>query len=351
MGASVLYHYWTSVPNPTSVTKFGGVSTTLAALLLLGIAPTIPRRRALPAPPIHPRLWQRTSGDTSAATGHRPRRRRTSRKAPGGCRAISPSRLGVPIMLEGQRDRDVCHHDPPRGRRDPGAPGVGPSSNGDDPSAGAKDSGTVPSVRVTVSSWTTADGRWRSSDEHVEVGAGESSGPGGDPARRGCPRAARPRGRGAAAARRDGSGTEGGPCRAARPAGGPDRALSRSAAHPEPDGLDLPARDRAGRALDQGTSEAARGGARQGARGADLGRERRVAHALPRRARSDVEEPRLDLGAGGRLPRSAGGRARCHPAHAEEGQPGRQARGDEAAAGGGREGDQQDGRGLSADRR
>src|SRR5437667_12818505 len=52
----------TSVPNPKSVTKFGGGSTTLAALLLLGIAPTIPRRRALPAPPIHPRLWQRTSG-------------------------------------------------------------------------------------------------------------------------------------------------------------------------------------------------------------------------------------------------------------------------------------------------
>src|SRR6266403_2030577 len=51
-----------SVPNPKSVTKFGGGSTTLAALLLLGIAPTIPRRRALPAPPIHPRLWQRTSG-------------------------------------------------------------------------------------------------------------------------------------------------------------------------------------------------------------------------------------------------------------------------------------------------
>src|SRR5207253_9621531 len=51
-----------SVPNPKSVTKFGGVSTTLAALLLLGIAPTIPRRRALPAPSIHPRLWQRTSG-------------------------------------------------------------------------------------------------------------------------------------------------------------------------------------------------------------------------------------------------------------------------------------------------
>src|SRR5207245_3819589 len=45
MGAPVLYHYWTSVPNPKSVTKFGGVSTTLAALLLLGIAPTIPRRR------------------------------------------------------------------------------------------------------------------------------------------------------------------------------------------------------------------------------------------------------------------------------------------------------------------
>src|SRR5438105_1827871 len=51
-----------SVPNPKSVTKFGGVSTTLAALLLLAIAPTIPRRRALPAPPIRPRLWQRTSG-------------------------------------------------------------------------------------------------------------------------------------------------------------------------------------------------------------------------------------------------------------------------------------------------
>src|SRR2546422_8656850 len=51
-----------SVPNPKSVTKFGGVATTLAALLLLGIAPTIPRRRALPAPPIHPRLWQPTSG-------------------------------------------------------------------------------------------------------------------------------------------------------------------------------------------------------------------------------------------------------------------------------------------------
>src|SRR5439155_12763693 len=52
----------TSVPNPKSVTKFRGASTTLAALLLLGIAPTIPRRRALPAPPIHPRLWQRPSG-------------------------------------------------------------------------------------------------------------------------------------------------------------------------------------------------------------------------------------------------------------------------------------------------
>src|SRR5437667_120450 len=51
-----------SVPNPKSATKFGGASTTLAALLLLGIAPTIPRRRALPAPPIHPRLWQRTPG-------------------------------------------------------------------------------------------------------------------------------------------------------------------------------------------------------------------------------------------------------------------------------------------------
>src|SRR5437667_1802422 len=50
-----------SVPNPKSVTKFGGVSTTLAALLLLGIAPTIPRRRALPASPNRPRLWQRTS--------------------------------------------------------------------------------------------------------------------------------------------------------------------------------------------------------------------------------------------------------------------------------------------------
>src|SRR5439155_13774298 len=49
------------VPNPKSVTKFGGVSTTLAALLLLGIAPTIPRRRALPASPNRPRLWQRTS--------------------------------------------------------------------------------------------------------------------------------------------------------------------------------------------------------------------------------------------------------------------------------------------------
>jgi hypothetical protein len=41
---------------------FGGVSATLAALLLLEIAPAIPRRRALPAPPIRPRLWQRTSG-------------------------------------------------------------------------------------------------------------------------------------------------------------------------------------------------------------------------------------------------------------------------------------------------
>src|SRR5207249_12194476 len=50
-----------SVPNPKSVTKFGGGSTTLAALLLLGIAPTIPRRRALPASPNRPRLWQRTS--------------------------------------------------------------------------------------------------------------------------------------------------------------------------------------------------------------------------------------------------------------------------------------------------
>src|SRR5881409_2312970 len=50
-----------SVPNPKSVTKFGGVSTTLAALLLLGIAPTTPRRRALPASPNRPRLWQRTS--------------------------------------------------------------------------------------------------------------------------------------------------------------------------------------------------------------------------------------------------------------------------------------------------
>src|SRR5207245_10265126 len=50
-----------SVPNPKSVTKFGGVSTTLAPLLLLGIAPTIPRRRALPASPNRPRLWQRTS--------------------------------------------------------------------------------------------------------------------------------------------------------------------------------------------------------------------------------------------------------------------------------------------------
>src|SRR5881296_2353602 len=74
MGASVLYHYWTSVPNPKSVTKFGGVSTTLAALLLLGIAPTIPRRRALPAPPIHPRLWQRTSGP-----GHERVRQRADR--------------------------------------------------------------------------------------------------------------------------------------------------------------------------------------------------------------------------------------------------------------------------------
>src|SRR5207244_11695851 len=32
-----------SVANPKSVTKFGGGSTTLAALLLLGIVPTIPR--------------------------------------------------------------------------------------------------------------------------------------------------------------------------------------------------------------------------------------------------------------------------------------------------------------------
>src|SRR5439155_1847818 len=75
-----------------------------------------------------------------------------------GDAALSRRTLGVPIMLEGQRHRDVCHHDPPRGRRDPGAPGVGPSSNGDDPGAAAKDSGAVPSVRVTVSSWTTADG-------------------------------------------------------------------------------------------------------------------------------------------------------------------------------------------------
>src|SRR5437870_12222318 len=55
-----------SVPNPKSVTKVGGVSTTLAALLLLGIAPTIPRRRALPAPPSHPRLWQDFGSGTLA---------------------------------------------------------------------------------------------------------------------------------------------------------------------------------------------------------------------------------------------------------------------------------------------
>src|SRR6266404_4001604 len=50
-----------SVPSLKSVTKFGPVSTALAALLLLGIAPTIPRRRALPTPWIRTRLWQRTS--------------------------------------------------------------------------------------------------------------------------------------------------------------------------------------------------------------------------------------------------------------------------------------------------
>src|SRR5436190_9793848 len=61
-GDAALSRRTLSVPNPKSVTKFGDVSTTLAASVLLGIAPTIPRRRALPAPPIHPRLWQRTSG-------------------------------------------------------------------------------------------------------------------------------------------------------------------------------------------------------------------------------------------------------------------------------------------------
>jgi len=53
-------------------------------------------------------------------------------------------------LAKNARDRDVCHHDPPRSCRDPGAPGVGPSSNGDDLGAGAKDCGAVPSVRATV---------------------------------------------------------------------------------------------------------------------------------------------------------------------------------------------------------
>src|SRR5262249_13093067 len=130
--------------------------------------------------------------------------------------------------------------------------------------------------------------------------AGAAASPGG----------VRPRARGKAAQR--------GRARAARRA---DRALPRRPHRSDPDGVDVSARDRRGRALGQeaGEREAEGRCARQGAQGAGLGSEREVARPVSRALEEHGREARPDAEARRRGPRPAEGRDGRDPAPAQAG--------------------------------
>jgi hypothetical protein len=127
--------------------------------------------------------------------------------------------------------------------------------------------------------------------------------------------------------------------RATRSDGRTDRPLSRYAAQPDPDRVDLSARGRRGRPLASPERVAPGRRARQGARGEGLGCERRGPHAVSGRAEAHVREPRLDEGPGRHVPRAAGRRHGGDPAHAPDGARFGEARDHQGAEGRRREGD------------
>ena len=100
-----------------------------------------------------------------------------------------------------------------------------------------------------------------------------------------------------------------------------DRALSRFAALAGPDGLHLPAGNRAGGALGESKSERQGRCRREGGREPAVGREREVAGRLPAGPRADGPETRLDAEAGRRVPCRPESGARCRTAAAQSRRP------------------------------